>query len=141
MGPDEPSGPPPFTDPHQPSAADGADDPCPESLRPRPFLQTWGRARGTDESIAPETQVVSTDFGYTTWNSLSFERRDIVVLCGTPLSVVEICGQLSLHVGVVRVLVGDLASEGYLQVHVPDEDATHNVDTILRVIHGLRAIS
>ncbi|MGW4995526.1 DUF742 domain-containing protein [Streptomyces mirabilis] len=110
-------------------------------LRLRPFLLTAGRARSAGEQIALETQVVSTHFGYVNWKSLDFERRDLVAVCGVPLSVAEICAQLSLHLGVVRVLIGDLAAEGYLTVHVPDEQSTHSVHTIMRVLNGLRAIT
>ena len=105
----------------------------------RPFLLTAGRVAGAD-SIAIETQVVTTDQGWTAADGLGFESRDIVALCGDPLSVAEIAAQLSLHLGVVRVLVGDLSAEGHLSVYLPNADAPTDVDTLLRVIRGLRAI-
>jgi hypothetical protein len=106
----------------------------------RPFLLTSGRVRSA-ESIAIETQVISTEYGFDARDSLAFECRDIVRLCSVPLSVAEIAARLSLHLGVVRVLVGDLAAEGYLYAYLPNADASQDVDTLLRVIHGLRAIS
>ena len=106
----------------------------------RPFLLTSGRVRSA-ESIAIETQVISTDYGYDAQDTLAFECRDIVHLCSVPLSVAEIAARLSLHLGVVRVLVGDLSAEGYVYAYVPHADASQDVDTLLRVIHGLRAIS
>jgi hypothetical protein len=105
----------------------------------RPFLLTSGRVAGED-SIAIETQVVTTDQGRTAAARLGFESRDIVSLCGDPLSVAEIAARLSLHLGVVRVLVGDLSAEGHLSVYLPNADAPTDVDTLLRVIRGLRAI-
>jgi hypothetical protein len=105
----------------------------------RPFLLTSGRVAGQD-SIAIETQVVTTERGRTAVQELGFERRDIVSLCGDPLSVAEIAAQLSLHLAVVRVLVGDLSSDGHLSVYLPNADASTDVDTLLRVIRGLRAI-
>jgi hypothetical protein len=105
----------------------------------RPFLLTAGRVAGRD-SIAIETQVVTTDQGRTAGAELGFESRDIVALCGDPLSVAEIAAELSLHLGVVRVLVGDLSEEGHLSVYLPNADAPTDVDTLLRVIRGLRAI-
>ena len=105
----------------------------------RPFLLTAGRVAGED-SIAMETQVVTTDQGRTAAAGLGFESRDIVRLCGDPLSVAEIAAQLSLHLGVVRVLVGDLSATGHLAVYLPNADAPTDVDTLLRVIRGLRAI-
>ena len=113
--------------------------PVPDGAALRPFLLTAGRVAGQD-SIAIETQVVTTEQGRTEAERLGFERRDIVSLCGNPLSVAEIAAQLSLHLGVVRVLVGDLSADGHLSVYLPNADASTDVDTLLRVIRGLRAI-
>jgi hypothetical protein len=106
----------------------------------RPFLLTSGRV-AANTSIAIETQVISTDLGRSTVRTLGFERRDIVALCVNPLAVAEIAASLGLHLGVVRVLVGDLSADGYLAVYLPNSAASHDVDTLLRVIRGLRAIS
>ena len=119
-------------------AGDQADLPVPDGAL-RPFLLTAGRVAGQD-SIAIETQVVTTESGRTAVEKLGFERRDIVSICGDPLSVAEIAAQLSLHLGVVRVLVGDLSADGHLSVYLPNSDASTDVDTLLRVIRGLRAI-
>ena len=117
---------------------DGADRTPDGTLRP--FLLTSGRVEGKDATIAIETQVITTDRGRTEVDELGFERRDIVALCGDPLSVVEIAARLSLHLAVVRVLVGDLSAAGHLSVHLPNTDASTDIDTLLRVIRGLRAI-
>jgi hypothetical protein len=106
----------------------------------RPFLLTSGRVHAA-QRIAIETQVISTEYGFGAREDLAFECRDIVALCSVPLSVAEIAARLSLHLGVVRVLVGDLSAEGYLYAYLPNADASQDVDTLLRVIHGLRAIS
>jgi hypothetical protein len=121
-------------------AADGR--PAPETPSPalRPFLLTSGRV-AAETSMAIETQVVATDLGRGALHELSFERRDIVAACVIPLSIAEIAARLHLHLGVVKVLVGDLSAEGYLAVYLPNADAPQDVDTLLRVIRGLRAIS
>lgn len=119
---------------------DVSDEPLePPSLRP--YLLTAGRARAVDSSIAIETQVSATDTGQTALSRLQFEQRDIVELCRGPLSVAEIAARLDLHLGVVRVLVGDLTALGYLSVLGPNIGSSHDIDTISRVIRGLRAIS
>jgi hypothetical protein len=71
---------------------------------------------------------------------LSPEMRAIVALCGDPVSVAEISARLRLHLGVTRILVGDLRAAGQLDVHVLDNE-TPDPETIMRVIRGLRAIS
>ncbi|MEN3361466.1 MAG: hypothetical protein V7637_5448 [Mycobacteriales bacterium] len=106
----------------------------------RPFLLTAGRV-AADVSIAIETQVISTELGRASIPSLAFERRDIVAICDGPLALAEIAAQLGLHLGVIRVLVGDLSAEGHIAVYLPNTDVSQDVDTLLRVIRGLRAIS
>ena len=123
------------------SAGVGVDaDGAAPSTKLRPFLLTAGRVTA-DVSIAIETQVISTELGRASVATLAFERRDIVTICAEPLALAEIAAQLSLHLGVVRVLVGDLNAEGHLAVYLPNTDVSHDVDTLLRVIRGLRAIS
>jgi hypothetical protein len=65
----------------------------------------------------------------------------MVALCGDPISVAEISARLRLHLGVTKILIADLRAAGYLDVHIVDTLSPHSVDTILRVMHGLRALS
>ncbi|GAB3968101.1 DUF742 domain-containing protein [Plantactinospora veratri] len=117
--------------------------PVPTGLRP--FVLTSGRVSGADPAIGLETQVTARIDG-ASWTSppvtrLSSELQDIVALCVEPMSVAEISARLRMHLGVTKILVGDLRAAGHLDVHVcPVEDA-HDPDLIMRVIDGLRAIS
>jgi hypothetical protein len=65
----------------------------------------------------------------------------IVALCGEPISVAEISARLRLHLGVTRILVGDLRAAGLVNVHTQDLTKPHSPEIILRVMRGLRAIS
>lgn len=105
----------------------------------RPYLLTSGRT-GADMPFAIETQVVSTPEGQHALGWLNFEYKDIVAVCAEPLAIAEIGARLSLHLGVVKVLVGDLQQHGLLSVYEPTVDASSDVETILRVIRGLREI-
>ncbi len=105
---------------------------------PRPFVITSGRVDGGDPDIGVETQVTAQPGGAPA--RLPPEARAIVDLCAEPLSVAEISARLRLHLGVTRILVGDLRAAGHLAVHVLDHESP-DPDTILRVIRGLRAIS
>ncbi|MFB9239823.1 DUF742 domain-containing protein [Plantactinospora siamensis] len=108
---------------------------------PRPFVLTAGRVTGADPAIGLETQVTTRlGGGRPPLVELAPESQGIVQLCQEPLSVVEISARLRLQFGVARVLVGDLRAAGYLDVHV-EADPSTNPDLILRVIHGLRALS
>jgi hypothetical protein len=106
----------------------------------RPFLLTQGRTVGM-EDLAIEAQVVITDAGHDAQDSLSFEYRDIVALCAEPLAVAEIAARLGLHIGVTRVLIGDLKGQGMVTTFEPEEGAADDIETIMQVIHGLRQLS
>ncbi|GAB2581813.1 hypothetical protein Aab01nite_58990 [Paractinoplanes abujensis] len=104
----------------------------------RPFVITSGRTDGADPDIGMETQVTVNPAAGPV--RLSPEMRAIVGLCGEPVSVAEISARLRLHLGVTRILVGDLRAAGQLDVHVLDNE-TPDPETIMRVIRGLRAIT
>ena len=104
----------------------------------RPFVITHGRTDGGDPSIGMETQVSVVPDAPPV--RLSPETRSIVALCEEgSISVAEISARLRLHLGVARILVGDLRAAGLLDVHVLDND-TPDPETIMRVIRGLRSI-
>jgi hypothetical protein len=123
---------------YRPARAD-EEPPAPEqSAALRPFVITSGRTNGADPDIGMETQVtVAPGAGPV---RLSPEMRAIVGLCFEPVSVAEISARLRLHLGVTRILVGDLRAAGQLDVHVLDNE-TPDPETIMRVIRGLRAIT
>jgi hypothetical protein len=106
----------------------------------RPYLLTSGRAQPVDHTLEIETQVVTSDRGAASWQSLTFEHRDIVQLCHTTMSVAEIAARLRLHIGVTRVLVADLAALGHVIVCRPAAALNQNLGMIERVIRGLEAI-
>ncbi|MBA2307876.1 MAG: DUF742 domain-containing protein [Pseudonocardiales bacterium] len=107
----------------------------------RPYLLTGGRVSSTGVALEIEAQVVTTELGQATREGLAYEKRDIVELCDAPLSVAETAARLGLHIGVVRVLVGDLVALGHLAVLRPEVGLASDVETIEKVIRGLQAIS
>jgi hypothetical protein len=100
---------------------------------------TSGRVDGGTD-IGLETQVTARPGGRV--GNLAPELQAIVAMCTEPISVAEISAQLRLHLGVTKILVSDLHLSGHLDVHVLDLAASPiSPETILRVMHGLRAIS
>ena len=70
-------------------------------------------------------------------------RGQILTLCAAHPSVAEIAAKLTLPLGVARVLIGDLVTQGYLQVHTTlGESATidERRELIGRTLRGLRAL-
>jgi hypothetical protein len=119
--------------------------PANRSASLRPFVLTAGRVNAVDREIDVETQVTlrpdDPRAGRVPLASLGPEMQAMVGLCGAPISVAEISARLRLHLGVTKILVADLRAAGYLDVHVADTLIPLSADTILRVMHGLRAIS
>jgi hypothetical protein len=106
----------------------------------RPYLMTAGRAQPENVPIEIEAQVQTAELGLDSYDMLTFEHRDIVALCRTTVSVAEVAAQLGLHIGVARVLVADLAANGYVVVRRPSTTVANDLDVIERVIRGLEAI-
>jgi hypothetical protein len=124
--------------PHRPRH----DDEIPVGLRP--FVLTAGRVDGGDQDINVETQVTSNldpDAAPSVAAGLPSELRAIITLCGVPISIAEISARLRLHLGVTKILVGDLRAAGHLEIHRVDLSDHHSPETIMRVIRGLRALT
>lgn len=139
--------PSPHGGPEPESEPDGGPDAAVIPARPglRPFVLTSGRVDSIDPAISVETQVTARPEG-SSWigtplSRLAPELQEIVALCADPMSVAEISARLRLHLGVTKILVGDLRATGHLDVHICDVEDAHDPDLILRVIDGLRAIS
>lgn len=112
--------------------------------RLRPFVLTSGRVRATDPEIGLETQVTARlglPASVAPITTLAPELQAIIALATEPISVAEISARVSLHLGVTRILVGDLRTAGYLDVHTADAVNPHDPEIILRVIRGLRALA
>ena len=81
-------------------------------------MLTSGRVVGVDPAIGLETQVTARDGPpQRSAGPARPELQAIVALCAEPMSVAEISARLRMHLGVTRVLVGDLRAAGHLDVH------------------------
>jgi Protein of unknown function (DUF742) len=87
-----------------------------------------------------EALVSTTSIGEQT-AKLTVEQRAIAALCHDILSIAEVSAQLHLPLGVIRVLVGDMADLSLVIVHRPAQ-AGDRLDLALleRVLYGLHTI-
>ena len=116
--------------------------PAREANLVRPYMLTAGR---TDTTIhlpmeAPLRTVESALFHRWPPNDM---RGRIILLCTESPSVAEISALLDVPLGVARVLVGDLVTSGYLQVHTTITERTttdERRELIGRTLRGLRAL-
>ena len=115
----------------------------------RPYAVTGGRTRPKVE-IAIEALVETTQKGRSSGarvdgaSNQGREQSYIVTLCdGRLQSLAEISARMSLPLGVARVLVADMASDGMVAVYEPTSiDGNDAVGTELleRVLSGLRKL-
>ena len=106
------------------------------------YAFTGGRTRPTGQELPLEAVVTATGLSPAAGASLRMESRAIVEMCARPKSLAEIGAALRVPVGVARVLVGDLANGGYLDVHLPrtaDGDGGPGHVILGRLLDGLRS--
>jgi hypothetical protein len=109
--------------------------------RVRPYTRTGGRTR-SDHNLALEALVSTSEDGRRYRGVRSVEHRRICDLCLDTRSVAEIAAHLRLPLGVVKVLVGDMADIGLVLIHHTElilGDRSSR-DFMERVLAGLRAL-
>ena len=110
--------------------------------RVRPYALVRGRTRSGSAAPLPVEAVIVTDPSVDA-TALQLESAAIVRVCERPNSVAEISARLAVPVGVVRVLVADLAAEGFVQVNLPLDaraGGSDALDLLERVLAGLEAL-
>jgi len=107
----------------------------------RPFALTGGRTRPDTSDFDLMTLVVQSPEPLYGSLLLGPEHEAILDLCRTPVSVAEIASSLDLAIGVVRVLLGDLLTEGRISVRTQAPLAQFPPSRIIKeVIDGLQAL-
>jgi hypothetical protein len=106
------------------------------------YAFTGGRTRAAGQDLPLEAVATATGLTPAAGVPLQMESRAIVEMCARPKSLAEIGAALRVPVGVARVLVGDLANGGYLEVHLPrtvDGDGGPAPAILGRLLDGLRS--
>ena len=104
----------------------------------RPYYMTGGRARPTQDDLEIEALVSTTAMGERS-PKLTVEQRAIIALCRDLLSVAEVSARLDLPLGVTRVLIGDMASDGMVILHRPTSVGDRpDLALLQRVLYGLQ---
>lgn len=149
----ESGGPHPSLPPHparassggeEPSAGDPAAPPPPRFTHRslvRPYARTGGRTRPAND-LALEALVATTERGRRYEGVQSPEQRYVCDLCVEVHSVAEIAAFAKLPLGVVKIVVDDLAEVGAVDLQQPgfvlsDRDSR---DFMERILTGLRAL-
>jgi hypothetical protein len=107
----------------------------------RPYYMTGGRTRPAHDDLELETLVSTTALGATSPKVGGVERRAIVSLCRDLLSIAEVSARLDLPLGVARVLIGDMAEEGFVILHRPTTVGDRpDLALLQRVLYGLHQL-
>ena len=106
----------------------------------RPYAMTRGRTQPTRGQFDLISLVVARAPA-SGRADLTPEQLKIIGCCQRPLSVAEIAAALSLPVGTVRVLLGDLLDAGLIETHEPLVLTDAPSEGLLEaVLAGLRAL-
>ncbi len=107
----------------------------------RPYFRTRGRTKATLD-LAIEALISTSEQGRMLDRVRVPEHRSICDLCLDTRSVAEVAALLRLPLGVVRVLIGDVAGLGLVLVHSSSTTVGDrpSIEFMERVLSGLRRI-
>jgi hypothetical protein len=108
----------------------------------RPYFRTRGRTK-PDYDLAIEALISTSERGRRLEKVRVPEHRSICGLCLDTRSVAEVAALLKMPLGVVRILVGDVAGLGLVLVHSASSTRTGDrpsIEFMERVLSGLRRI-
>ena len=103
----------------------------------RAYAWTGGRTK-TSVQLEIETLISTTTRAEDLLTTMRSEHQSVARLCRQTKSVAEIGALLTLPIGVVRVLLDDMAELGLVNVHgVQTTDGQPDIDLLQRVLRGL----
>ncbi|GAA4213822.1 hypothetical protein GCM10023074_65770 [Microbispora amethystogenes] len=106
----------------------------------RPYAVTGGRTAPRVQ-LAMEALVSSATSVQQDLSTFTPERQAISTLCRQVRSVAEVSALLRIPLGVVRVVIADMAAEGLVHVHQPQLEAGKpDLNLLERVLSGLRRL-
>ncbi|GAA2691817.1 MULTISPECIES: DUF742 domain-containing protein [Actinosynnema] len=108
----------------------------------RAYSWTGGRTTSTYQ-LELETLVSAAEWDHPAALGMKAEHQEVIALCGRPRSVAEIAALLKVPLGVAKVLLGDMAERGLIDVHqtISSEDGDQpNMGLMERVLAGLRRL-
>ncbi len=102
----------------------------------RPYAMTGGRTT-SDTQISLEAQIQASSRASHHLGAYRWEAAKVVELVQSPMALIEIAARLQIPIGVARVLVADLVSDGAVVLHTPVK--TQSFASLLeRVLDGVR---
>ncbi len=103
----------------------------------RAYSWTGGRTTSSYQ-LEIETLVSAVDWDYP--SGMKAEYHEVINLVGRPRSVAEVAALLRLPLGVAKVLLGDMAERGLVDVHDTASTDQPDLGLMERVLAGLRRL-
>jgi hypothetical protein len=125
----------PYAGSHRPTSGLHYTDPDEDPVV-RPFMLTGGRTQPLQDGLRIETQLRAAPAALSA--PLRFESRRIVELAQSPKSIADLSAALRAPLAVVRVIVADLITQGYLSVE--DQPGELSTSLIERIRDRVRAL-
>ncbi|RCW40445.1 uncharacterized protein DUF742 [Halopolyspora algeriensis] len=110
------------------------------SSRVRPYALTGGRTR-TRHQLLVETMISVPDYDADFAETLMPESRAVYEQARTPVSLAELSASLTIPLGVIRVLVSDLAAGGDIFIHPTGHSYQYDHTILERILDGLNQFS
>ena len=112
----------------------------------RPYTMTGGRTGADQPYIALEALVSATPTGLRNKHQYRWEAARVIDLSTKETAIVEIAARLDIPIGVVRVVVADLAHRGAVQISEPPSEVPASLEgytytTLLqKVLDGIKSL-
>ncbi len=110
------------------------------SSRVRPYALTGGRTRSRHQLLV-ETMISVPAYDGEFSSSLLPESHSVYERARQPVSIAELSATLSIPLGVIRVLVSDLAAEGMIFIHPTGHAYRYDHNILERILDGLNKLS
>lgn len=109
------------------------------SKRVRPYTLTGGRTRSRYQLLV-ETLISITNYDPSLSDSLMPESHALYERARSQASIAELSAALSLPLGVIRVLVSDLAAQGAVFIHPTAYAYQNDTNVLERILDGLKRL-
>lgn len=110
------------------------------SRRVRPYALTGGRTRSRHQLLV-ETMISAPNYNPEVSAALLPESSSVYEYARRPVSLAELSAVLSIPLGVIRVLVSDLAADGVIFIHPTGHAYRYDHNILERVLDGLNKLT
>lgn len=109
------------------------------SRRIRLYALTGGRTK-SQYHLLVETLISVPRYDPTLSEALMPESKALYERARSQMSIAELSAMLTIPLGVVRVLISDLASQGAVFIHPTAHTYHHDRDVLERILSGIRQL-